>query len=106
MCAARRRKSDVDNLSAFNRQTASLVGHSLHREESRQIFFIERLGEVIIARLSEAGYQELSRAHLIDPDQDIGGRQVVWSHPAFANKSIFFRNDNEIRCYSLATDMP
>jgi len=29
---------------------------------------------------------------------------VVWSHPAFANKSMFARNDEEIVCVSLAAD--
>jgi len=29
------------------------------------------------------------------------GRDVVWSHPAFANGCIFVRNDREIVCLSL-----
>ena len=31
-----------------------------------------------------------------------GGPPVWWSHPAFANRSIYVRNDREILCYSLA----
>ena len=27
---------------------------------------------------------------------------VVWSHPAFANRSVYARNDKEIICVSLA----
>ena len=30
------------------------------------------------------------------------GRMVVWSHPAFAEKCVFVRNDKEVVCYSLA----
>jgi hypothetical protein len=30
------------------------------------------------------------------------GRAVVWSHPAFANRSIYARNDKELVCVSLA----
>jgi len=45
---------------------------------------------------------EISRAHLIDADNRDPGRFVVWSHPAFANKSIYARNDHEIVCVSLA----
>jgi hypothetical protein len=63
---------------------------------------VNDFGDVVIARLSPNGYQEVSRAHLIDPDHDIGNRKVVWSHPAFANKCIYMRNDHEILCYSLA----
>jgi hypothetical protein len=48
------------------------------------------------------GSMDVSRDHLIEPDHDIGNRKVVWSHPAFANKCIYLRNDHEILCYSLA----
>ena len=30
------------------------------------------------------------------------GRKVVWSHPAYADKCVFARNDKEIVCASLA----
>ena len=59
-------------------------------------------GELIIAGLSPAGYTEISRAKLIEPTHQVGGRTLVWSHPAFANRSVYLRNDREIRCYSLA----
>jgi outer membrane protein assembly factor BamB len=65
--------------------------------------FNER-GDLIIASLSPEGYREISRAHLIDPTQEQLGQRggVCWSHPAFANKHIFVRNDTELLCASLA----
>lgn len=63
-------------------------------------------GDLILAKMSPAGFEEISRAHLIEPSQDVSGRVLVWSHPAFANRSIYLRNDNEIRCYSLAEQWP
>ena len=30
------------------------------------------------------------------------GRKVIWSYPAFANRSVYARNDREIICVSLA----
>ena len=54
------------------------------------------------ARLSPTGYQEIDRTHVIDPDNPMPGRLVVWSHPAFANRKMFVRNDHEIVCVSLA----
>ncbi len=59
-------------------------------------------GDLILAKLSPKGYEELSRAHLIDPSQTARGRTVVWSHPAFAERCIFARNDKEMICASLA----
>ncbi|OHB69016.1 MAG: hypothetical protein A2V70_20530 [Planctomycetes bacterium RBG_13_63_9] len=32
------------------------------------------------------------------------GRKVVWSHPAFANRSLYARNDKELVCVSLAVE--
>jgi hypothetical protein len=72
------------------------------RHADRYFLFNEQ-GDLIIARLSQKGYEELSRAHLIDPtNKDVRGRLVVWTHPAFANKCVFVRNDTEIACFNLA----
>ena len=70
-------------------------------------FFINNdRGELIIAKLLPKGYQEISRTHLIKPTSRLGiGRRqagaVNWSHPAYANRHIFARNDNEILCASM-----
>ncbi len=62
-------------------------------------------GELIIAKLSPEGYQEISRTQLIKPTARPGNRReltyVNWSHPAYANRHIFARNDEEIICASL-----
>jgi outer membrane protein assembly factor BamB len=60
-------------------------------------------GDLIIARLSPKGYEEISRAHLLEPTAEgTQGRVVVWSHPAYADRCVFMRNDKEIICVSLA----
>ena len=66
-------------------------------------FLANDLGDLIIARMTPRGYEELSRTHLINPTHAVGNRTLVWSHPAFANRSIYLRNDKEILCYSLAS---
>jgi outer membrane protein assembly factor BamB len=67
-----------------------------------RFFLANDLGELVIARLSPEGYQEISRAQMIDPQTMTDGRKVVWSHPAFANRCVFARNDQRIVCISLA----
>ena len=67
-----------------------------------RFFLANDLGDLIIANMSPTGYEEISRAHLIDPTHHVSGRTLVWSQPAFANRSVYLRNDKEIRCYSLA----
>jgi hypothetical protein len=59
------------------------------------------LGELILADLSKEGYKETARAMLMDPTSPGMGRKVIWSHPAFANKCVFARNDKQLICVSL-----
>jgi len=63
-------------------------------------------GELIIARFSPQGYQEVSRTQLIEPTSPSTRRRelgaVHWSHPAYANRHIVVRNDREILRASLA----
>ena len=75
--------------------TAFIVKH-----EDR-FFIYNEVGDLIIARLTPAGYEELSRTHLLDPTNKAGGRDVHWSHPAFAHGAIFVRNDRELLCADL-----
>ena len=72
------------------------------RNEIVKFFLANEKGDLIIARLSPKGYEEISRAHLIEATDPMAGRDVVWSHPAFANKRVYMRNDKEIICVDLA----
>ncbi len=53
-------------------------------------------GDLVLARLGPAGYNEQSRAHIIDPTD-----QQIWAHPAYAGSRAFARSDAEIVCVSL-----
>jgi outer membrane protein assembly factor BamB len=68
----------------------------------KHYFLFNERGDLIIADINPAGFHELSRAHLLDPTNKDPGRPVVWSQPAFADRSVFVRNDKEIVCASLA----
>ena len=70
-----------------------------------KVFIFNERGDLILARLKPTGYEEIARTHLLDPDMASsggGGRKVIWSHPAFANRCVYVRNDHEIICVSLA----
>jgi outer membrane protein assembly factor BamB len=71
--------------------------------QGERFFLPNEQGDLIIAKLTPKGYEEIDRAHILDPTTPLSpGRKVVWSHPAFANKSMYARNDKEIVCVSLA----
>jgi glucose dehydrogenase len=59
-------------------------------------------GDLILARLSPEKYEELGRMRLLAPTNECFGREVVWSHPAFAGRHIFARNDRELVCVDAA----
>ena len=71
-------------------------------------------GDLIIAQFTPTGYVELDRTRLIEADGSSGAavrgrparfeRGINWSHPAYANRHIVHRNNNEIIRVSLATD--
>ena len=65
-------------------------------------FICNEQGELIIAKLSPKGYEEVSRSFLIEPTNKALRRNVIWSHPAFANRHIYARNDQEIVCVDLS----
>jgi outer membrane protein assembly factor BamB len=73
------------------------------RHDDKVWMFNER-GELLITQLSPEGFEEISRTKLIEPTIDQldqrGG--VCWSHPAFADRHVFARNDHELVCASLA----
>jgi outer membrane protein assembly factor BamB len=71
-------------------------------KNGERYFLFSETGDLIIARLTRDGYDEISRAHILEPTGEAFGRAVVWSHPAYANKCAFIRNDKEIVCVSLA----
>lgn len=73
----------------------------LVKHEDRYFLSNEK-GDLVVAELTPAGYREISRAHLIEPTGQAMNRDVVWSHPAYANKSVYLRNDKEIVRVSLA----
>jgi len=61
-----------------------------------KVFLHNEQGELIVAELSAEGYKEISRSLLIEPTRPVQRRMTIWSHPAFAMKSVFARNDKEI----------
>ena len=66
-------------------------------------------GDLILAQFTPDGYVELDRTPLIEATSRAGygprrfeDRAVNWTHPAYANRHIITRNDNEIIRVSLA----
>ncbi len=73
-----------------------------------RVWILNERGKLLITSLTPQGAIVHSAAHLIDPTLDQLNQRggVVWSHPAFAYRHIFARNDNELVCASLVARSP
>ena len=70
-------------------------------EHGKQTWMFNEHGEMLITELSPRGLKIISRALLIEPTTgqlNRNGTGVTWTHPAFANKHVFIRNDNRLVC--------
>ncbi|QDT70667.1 outer membrane biogenesis protein BamB [Planctomycetes bacterium MalM25] len=72
--------------------------------DTDRFWLASETGDLILARLTPEAYEELGRKPLLEPTGDAFGRPVWWSHPAFAEKSIFARNDKELVRVNLAAE--
>ena len=87
------------------------------RHEDRYFVYNEN-GELLIVQFTPEGYVELDRTQVLNPTSRTGygptrpgsrarrrhgdsDRLVVWAHPAFANRHVVVRNDEEIIRVSL-----
>ncbi len=73
-------------------------------QNGNQTWMFNEHGELIISELSPAGFKEISRAKIIEPTKEQLPRGVTWSHPAFAGKHVFIRNDNQLVCVDLSAN--
>ena len=91
---------ETQDVTKFRRRhtTAFMIRHG------DRVFITNDSGELIIAKLAPDGYHEISRTQLIKPTYENQRRIVNWIHPAYANKHIITRNDEEIVSYSMAAD--
>lgn len=88
-----------EDLSAVKKDRWANI-HFIQNED--RVWMFNEHGELIISELSSKGFREISRARLIEPTKKQLPRGVTWSHPAFANKHVFIRNDEKLLCADLA----
>ncbi|HEY7116507.1 MAG TPA: PQQ-binding-like beta-propeller repeat protein [Tepidisphaeraceae bacterium] len=67
-----------------------------------RVFLYTERGELIVARLTAKGYDELGRTRLLEPTYPFGGRNVAWAPSSYADRCVFARSDRELVCASLA----
>jgi outer membrane protein assembly factor BamB len=80
-------------------------GASVHpTQNGTSVLLYTERGELILAKLNSRGYKEIGRTRILAPTYPFGGRNVAWSPPAYADRSVFARSDKELICVSLAAE--
>jgi outer membrane protein assembly factor BamB len=82
--------------------TDLINGASIHLTANgdSMLLFTDK-GQLIRARLTSSGYEEISRVTVIEPTFPFAGRMVAWSPPAYANGHLYARNSKELISASL-----
>lgn len=92
-----------EDLTATPKARWSNIHMITHEDE---VWMFNERGELLIGKLSPEGFTEIDRTRLIEPTEEQlrmrGG--VCWSHPAFANRHVFVRNDNELAAFDLSAN--
>ncbi len=65
-------------------------------EPSGRYWLFGEAGDLTLAKMNENEFESLGQMHVLDPTQTAFGRKVIWSHPAYANRTAYVRNDQEI----------
>ncbi len=70
--------------------------------DTDRYFIMNEVGDLVMAKMTPEKFESLGRFHVLEPTGEAFGRDVVWSHPAYAEKTLFARNDKEIVAVDLA----
>jgi hypothetical protein len=92
-----------ETLAAVNHKRG-LFAHAFLVEQGDRFWLYNDQGDLIVAKLTPLGYEEISRVHLLDTTLATRGRDVTWCHPAFADRCAYIRNDKELVCVPLAAE--
>ncbi len=100
-CELQSGKAVWESLATANNGRPVNSGTGFIVQGDGKFFMFIETGELILARLTPEGCEELDRAKILEPTSRTGSRKVVWSHPAYAGTQMFVRNDAEIVCVEL-----
>ncbi len=92
-----------ESLKATGGKKALFAHAFIIPQGDRYVIFNDQ-GDLILANLTPQGYAEIDKAHLLDTTFATRGREVVWCHPAFANRCLYLHNDKEMICVSMAKE--
>lgn len=94
-----------EDLTAVPKARWSTIHFVKNGAESDTIWMFNERGEILLAKLTVDGFEELSRHSIIDPTRgQLRQRNgVCWTHPAFVDGNIIVGSDKELKSWKLGT---
>ena len=71
----------------------------VRQADTDRVWAVTEQGDLLLARLTPSGYEEISRAKIIEPLTPLKQRPngaVMWAPPAFADGCVYVKNDREL----------
>lgn len=71
----------------------------VRQADTDRVWAVTEQGDLLLARLTPSGYEEISRAKIIEPLTPLKQRPngaVMWAPPAFAEGCVYVKNDREL----------
>ena len=95
-------RARLGDVPGHDLRRARPLGQRLHREERRPLLPLQRKGRFDHREAQPPRLRGNQPRTPAGTDGQCRGRAVLWSHPAFANRHVYARNDKEIICVDLA----
>ncbi len=79
----------------------------VRQADTDRVWAVTEQGDLLLARLTPSGYEEISRAKIIEPLTPLNQRPngaVMWAPPAFANGCVYVKNDREMICVRIVPE--
>ncbi|HVY69778.1 MAG TPA: PQQ-binding-like beta-propeller repeat protein [Verrucomicrobiae bacterium] len=83
---------------------AGLFANAFLIQQADRCWIWNDQGELILGKLSPNGFEKLGSAKLLEPVENTRGRDVLWCHPAFANRDAYMHNGHELICVPLGKE--
>lgn len=78
------------------------LAHAFIIQQADRFWFWTDQGELAVGRLSPHGLNLICRSKILETTESTRGRDVLWCHPAFADRKAFLHNGRELVCLDLA----
>ena len=90
-----------ESLDVFDGQ-GGFFAHAFIVEQDGRHWFWNDQGELLLGKLSPKGFERIGKAKILETRETTRGRDVLWCHPAFADRHMWVHNGRELVCLDLS----